>query len=117
MNAEVQETREGAVVTLTMCNPGKLNAMSQQIRAINLVGALKEQSTLKRDAASICSTFATDSAGARRGRSCFAVGFDSLPSQPQAKEAKQATPTRLTRRARLAKARSLRPSWYTVLES
>lgn len=32
MNAEVRETREGAVVTLTMSNPGKLNAMSQQIR-------------------------------------------------------------------------------------
>jgi enoyl-CoA hydratase/carnithine racemase len=32
MNAEVQEMREGAVVVLTMCNPGKLNAMSQQMR-------------------------------------------------------------------------------------
>jgi enoyl-CoA hydratase/carnithine racemase len=32
MTAAVQETREGAIVTLTMSNPGKLNAMSQQIR-------------------------------------------------------------------------------------
>lgn len=32
MPAEVQETREGAIVTLTMSNPGKLNAMSQPMR-------------------------------------------------------------------------------------
>jgi enoyl-CoA hydratase/carnithine racemase len=32
MSAEVQETREGVVATLTMSNPGKLNAMSQLMR-------------------------------------------------------------------------------------
>jgi acyl-CoA synthetase (AMP-forming)/AMP-acid ligase II len=32
MTAEVQETREGGIVTLTMSNPGKLNAMSQLMR-------------------------------------------------------------------------------------
>lgn len=32
MPAEVNETREGAIVTLTLCNPGKLNAMSQSMR-------------------------------------------------------------------------------------
>lgn len=32
MTAEVQEVREGAVVTLTLSNPGKLNAMSQAMR-------------------------------------------------------------------------------------
>src|SRR5882757_3129733 len=32
MSAEVNETREGAIATLTLSNPGKLNAMSQLMR-------------------------------------------------------------------------------------
>jgi enoyl-CoA hydratase/carnithine racemase len=32
MSAEVKETREGAIATLTLSNPGKLNAMSQLMR-------------------------------------------------------------------------------------
>jgi enoyl-CoA hydratase/carnithine racemase len=32
MTAEVEETREGAIATLTLSNPGKLNAMSQSMR-------------------------------------------------------------------------------------
>jgi 2-(1,2-epoxy-1,2-dihydrophenyl)acetyl-CoA isomerase len=32
MSAEVKETREGAIATLTLSNPGKVNAMSQLMR-------------------------------------------------------------------------------------
>jgi enoyl-CoA hydratase/carnithine racemase len=67
MSAEVKETREGAIATLTLSNPGKLNAMSQLMRD----GLTESLARLNADP-SVRAIILAGADGNFRSRSCIA---------------------------------------------